>query len=93
MLDEESLETLCFHYIINQVKKSKTLIINSILMKLVSTMDVTLYELFQVCCRIVDENRSENNTKSMIDKEYYKNLANLIREVLTKYPKIINTAS
>jgi hypothetical protein len=62
-------------------------------MKLVNNPSAKLYDIFEVCCRIVDENKTDGNVKSMSDKEYYRNIASLMKEIIAKYPKIIGGVS
>lgn len=81
------METLCFHYILNQTSKSKLLIVNSILMQL-ATQPRTLHELFQICERIVDD-----SSTTIVHKEYYKNMSILLREIITKYPSLLPSAT
>lgn len=48
-------------------------------MKLVSDPTAKLYAIFEVCCHIVDENKTGANVKSMVDKEYLRNIASLLK--------------
>lgn len=66
------------------------LLLNSILMHL-ATQPRTLQELFHICARIVDDNST--NSRTFAHKEYYKNMAILLRQVITKYPSILLNAT
>lgn len=79
MLEEESIETLCFHYIMNDATKSRNVLVNSIVLQLASPEHASLFQIFESCCRIVDENRSEHSAKSMQDKEHIRNMVTLLK--------------
>lgn len=60
-------------------------------MHLASNPGLTLFQLFKICSSIVDENRSSvpGASKTMTDKEYYKNMAVLLKDIVGKYPGIV----
>lgn len=64
-------------------------------MQLVSNPKYTLINIFDICYRIVEENKTSTSasSRSMTDKEYVKNMGSLLKQICVKYPKLVTGAA